>query len=213
MAWENVPPIESNAKFDAVHGFLEFIYTFKERTELTGYFKLKLWLQAIGNEDIDIFTKFSKLSKDGTLLEINCIDVGYLADDPEANLTKLRQMHSEGNKHVDVFFAEGGHGRLRVSHRELDTKRSSPHQPFYTHKNPQILKHGEIVPVNIELWPCGMIWEAGEKIRLSVAGHNQRPELTVRTPPVKTINKGEIVIFTGGTYDSHLLVPFIPDSQ
>jgi hypothetical protein len=57
----------------------------------------------------------------------------------------------------------------------------------------------------------GMIWEAGQKITLSVAGHNLRPEIIWMTPPVKTLNKGEIVIHVGGHFDSHPLVPFIPD--
>ena len=55
-----------------------------------------------------------------------------------------------------------------------------------------------------------MIWEAGEKIELVVAGYNLIPELTPRTPAAKTLNKGTAVIHTGGKFDSHLLVPLIP---
>jgi hypothetical protein len=57
----------------------------------------------------------------------------------------------------------------------------------------------------------GMIWEAGQKITLSVAGHNLRPEIIWMILPVKMLNKGEIMIHAGGQFDSHLLVPCIPD--
>jgi predicted acyl esterase len=201
----------SKIAFDATTGVAEFTHTFDKRTELTGYFSLKLWVESIENDDIDLFVKFFKKDSDGTLLETRCVDVMYLQDDPDAEGAKALEMHRSGNKHVDVFFAEGATGRLQLSHRELDKEKSTPHQPAYPHAREQKLKAGEIVPVEIELWPHGMIWEAGQKITLSVAGHNLRPEIIWMTPPVKTLNKGEIVIHTGGQFDSHLLVPFIPD--
>jgi predicted acyl esterase len=200
----------SQIKIDAKTGLAEFTYTFQEKTELTGYFSLKLWVESIGNDDIDLFTKFSKKDKEGKLIETVCIDVGYLQDDPAAERAKLVEMHKAGNKHVDVFFAEGSTGRLRVSHRELDKEKSTPHQPVYTHAREQKLKAGEIVPVEIEMWPHGIIWEAGEQISVSVTGYNSRPEIIWMTPAVTTLNEGEIVIHTGKEYDSHLLVPFIP---
>lgn len=201
---------EAKVDFDAAEGKTSFTYTFAERTELTGYFKLKLWVESVGNDDIDLFTVFSKLDSNGELVETKCIDVGYLQDDPEADWKKLSEMHAAGNKFVEVFFARGATGRLRVSHRELDLGHSTAHQPRYTFRKIQKLAEGEIVPVEIELWPHGMIWEAGEQIGVTIAGHNLMPELTFRTPTVKTLNKGKVVIHTGGRYDSHLLVPLIP---
>lgn len=211
MTWESPVAAESTATFEAAPGQATFTYTFPERTELTGYFKLKLWVQAVGNDDMDIFTKFSKLNDNDELVESTCIDVGYLSDDPAGEKAKTFEMHAKADRLVDVFFAEGGHGRLRASHRLLDTSRSTPDRPYHAHTQIEKLLYGEIVPLEIEIWPHGMIWEAGEKIRLSVAGHNQRPELTIRTPTVKTLNKGYIIIHTGGKYDSHFLVPYIPN--
>lgn len=211
ITWESPVAAESTATFEAVTGQATFTYAFPERTELTGYFKLKLWVQAVGNDDVDIFTKFSKLNADDELVESTCIDVGYLSDDPAGEKARAVEMHAKGDRSVDVFFAEGGHGRLRASHRLLDISRSRPDRPYHAHTQIEKLRDGEIVPLEIEIWPHGMIWEAGEKIRLSVAGHNQRPELTIRTPTVKTLNKGDIIIHTGGKYDSHLLVPYIPN--
>jgi uncharacterized protein len=171
---EPVPEV-SKIAFDATTEVAEFTHTFDKCTELTGYFSLKLWVESIGNDDIDLFVKFSQKDSDRSLLETRCVDVTYLQDDPEAETAKALEMHRSGNKHVDVFFAEGATGRLLVSHRELDEEKSTPHQPVYTHTREQKLKVGEKVPVGVELWPYGMIWEAAQKITLSVAGHNPRP--------------------------------------
>ncbi|KAL2832205.1 hydrolase CocE/NonD family protein [Aspergillus pseudoustus] len=212
MEWES--PFEqdrqSKVEFDACTGTADFFYTFPERTEITGYSKLKLWVQAIGNNDMDIFVKYSKLDVSGNLLESTCIDVGYLQGNAEAERQRLREMHSSGDPDTDVFFAEGATGRLRISHRELDPDRSTPHQPQYSHQRELLLKEGEIVPVHIELWPYAMIWEQGEQIKLSIAGHNLRPEIRPEVALAATLNKGQIVIYTGGDNDSHLLVPFVP---
>jgi predicted acyl esterase len=147
----------SKIAFDETTGVAKFTHTFDKRTELTGYFSLKLWVEPSGNDDIDLFVKFSKKDSDGSLLETRCVDVTYLQDDPEAETAKALEMHRSGNKHVDVFFAEGATGRLRVSHRELDVEKSTPHQPAYPHAREQKLKAGEIVPMEIEPWPHGMI--------------------------------------------------------
>lgn len=63
------------------------------------------------------------------------------------------------------------------------------------------------------MWPHGMIWEKGEQIQLSVSGFNLRPELTWMTPAVRTCNRGKIIVHTGGRYNSHFLVPLIPQSR
>ena len=120
MAMDISSTAEARVEFDAVAGKATFTYTFLDRTELTGYFKLKLWVEAIGNDDLDLFTVFSKLDASGKLLETQCIDVGYLQHDPEAESKKLREMHEGGSKSVDIYFARGATGRLRASHRELD---------------------------------------------------------------------------------------------
>jgi predicted acyl esterase len=61
-------------------------------------------------------------------------------------------------------------GWLRVSHRELDTERSTPQQPWLTHREEQLLNTGEHVPVDIQIWPFGTIFHAGETLRLVIQG-------------------------------------------
>ena len=52
-----------------------------------------------------------------------------------------------------------------------------------------------------------------ESLELVITGVDQlvRPEFP-QLPPIQTLNKGQHVVHVGGRYDSHLLVPLIPNS-
>ena len=104
-------------------------------------------------------------------------------------------------------------GWLRVSHRELDPERSTPQQPFHTHAREQLLKAGERVPVEIEIWPSSTLFRAGETLRVVVQGQDIPREGLPNAPFARhenTRNRGTHVIHTGGATDSHLLMPVIP---
>ena len=101
-------------------------------------------------------------------------------------------------------------GKLRVSHRELDKEESTEYQPIHTHRNEQLLKPGEIVPVDIEIWPLSVLWHAGQQLRVVVSGRYLREPGWYEPFAWDLRNKGTHIIHTGGKYDSHLLVPVIP---
>lgn len=61
-------------------------------------------------------------------------------------------------------------GLLRVSHRALDAAKSTDYEPYHPHTREQLLSEGEIVPVDIGLWPMGIRFRAGETLVLSIAG-------------------------------------------
>jgi len=68
--------------------------------------------------------------------------------------------------------------------------------------------------VEIEIWPSGTVFQQGEKLRVLVQGSDIYVEQKglAQNGHFATVNKGEHVIYTGGKYDSHLLVPVIPAS-
>ncbi|MFM9967861.1 MAG: CocE/NonD family hydrolase [Burkholderiales bacterium] len=177
---------ESSIVYQATEGSAFFDIRFDEDTELTGQMSLRLWVEARGNDDLDLFVVAQKLDSDGKRVPYTVYGVNWVA--------------------------EPARGFLRVSHRELDPERSQPGQPWHTHRIEQLLKPGEIVPVDIEFWPMGCLWHAGQTLRILIAGH---PILHVGNPVtgeslVSARNKGEHVIWTGGRYDSHLLIPNTP---
>jgi predicted acyl esterase len=106
-------------------------------------------------------------------------------------------------------------GWLRISHRELDPKRSTPFQPWLLHRSEQRLKPGEIVPVELEILASSTLFRAGESLSLLIQGHDiyeaNRAQLTMGHGPLR--NAGEHIIHTGGNYDAHLLVPVIPPKK
>jgi len=165
-------------------GFVNFTVKFDRDTELTGYLKLRLWVEADGADDLDLFVYVQKLDRRGEWLPSKVLG----------------------------FDHPGAQGWLRVSHRELDPARSTPSEPFLLHRRQQFLKPKEIVPVEIGIWPTSMFWHAGQQLRLVVSGHFRRemPPSWWETFNYEVRNRGEHIIHTGGKYDSHLLVPKIP---
>ena len=163
-----------------------FQFQFDEKTELTGYMKLKLWVQAEGSDDMDLFVAIEKIDRAGYL-----VPFAFFGN------------HDDGPAAL---------GWLRVSHRELDEEKSAPYQPYHKHQREIKLKPGEVVPVEIEIWPSSTLFERGEKLRVVVQGSDiyNYPEEGHSNAHTATVNQGTHVIHTGGSYDSHLLVPIIP---
>jgi predicted acyl esterase len=148
--------------------------------------KLRLWVQADGSDDMDLFVAIEKIDRSGQTVPFAFM---WIRDDGPAAL-----------------------GWLRVSHRELDKGKSTPYQPYHKHRREIKLKPGEIVPVEIEIWPSSTLFERGEKLRLVVQGSDigMYPGQVATYMHMAYVNRGQHVIYTGGKYDSFLLVPVIP---
>jgi uncharacterized protein len=176
---------ETAVAYPAATGRAKFIYRFNTTTVLVGHMKLRLWVEADGADDMDLFVGLQKLDAFGNVVPFSFLNA--LEDGPVAL------------------------GWLRVSHRELDKARSRPEQPWHTHSREEPLKRGEIVAVEIEIWPSGTRFEKGEQLQLVIQGADvqQYPPGVVSMGHSVTRNVGTHVIHTGGRYDSHLLVPVV----
>jgi predicted acyl esterase len=177
----------ASAAYDAKTGNISFTHTFTEKTEISGYMKLRLWIEARGSNDADLFVSIEKLDRAGARVAFTF-------------------MTEFDNGPVAL-------GWLRVSHRELDPERSTPDQPRHTHVSEQLLSPGEIVPVDIEIWPSATLFEAGESIQVFIQGRDIYGFPTVRHTQMHEDlrNAGEHVLYAGGEFDSQLLIPVIPD--
>lgn len=175
VAQESKVSYESNTQ-EAV-----FDIAFDEDTELTGYMKLRLWVEADGHDDMDLFITIKKLDEEGNWLPTHII----------------------GEPHPGTW------GKQRVSMRELDEKLTTDYEPVITGKNPAKLAKGEIVPVEIAIVPSSKVWHKGQKLRVEVAGRYIR-EGWFEPLAWDTDNHGNHIIHTGGKYDSYLQVPVVP---
>ncbi|HYD16767.1 MAG TPA: CocE/NonD family hydrolase [Candidatus Nanoarchaeia archaeon] len=172
---------ESSTSYDAQTGRTTFTYRFNETTEISGYMWLRLWVEAQGNSEMDLFINIRKLGEDGEWLATDVL----------------------GEPHP------GGWGWMRVSRRELDPKLTTKYQPVQAHKGEQKLKPGEIVPVDVELYPHSRIWHKGQQLEIQITGYYAR-EGWFEPFSWETDNKGSHVIHSGGKHDSYLQIPVIP---
>ena len=172
---------ESKVSYEGKEGLTTFDITFNEDVEITGYPKLHLWVEAEGNDNMDLFIVIRKLDEKGEWIPVNALD----------------------NPHPGLY------GKFRVSRRELDPKWATDFQPVQAHRKDEKLKPGEIVPCEIEILPTSRIWHKGQQLRVIVTGHyiSENWFLPVGYDPE---NKGNHIIHTGGKYDSYLQIPVIP---
>ncbi len=173
--------------YDGRAGSLRFSIRFDEETELTGYMKLRLWVEARGKpppDDMVICVGVDKLDEYGA---------------------PVRFYGAVGNR-ADTL----ARGLLRVSRRELDTESSTDFEPVLRNQREQPLTAGEIVPVEIAIQPSSTLFKAGERLQLTVGAKVMVPSY----PFVKNTacNRGTHVVHVGGKYDSYLLIPHIPRS-
>ena len=156
-----------------------FSFQFDTATELTGGMRLKLWVGTSAGDDLDLFVLIRKLD------------------------SARREVFFSGfNGYERDAVAKGW---LRASHRELDLERSTPLRPWHRHARIQKLRPDEIVPVDIEIWPSSTLFETSSILQLAIQGHDaaKYPAFAHR----KVVNRGLHTIFTGGKYDSRLVIP------
>ena len=181
------PSAISKVDYDEKTALATFLTTpFVENTEITGPIKLKLWVSST-TEDTDLFVSLKKIDSNGK------------------EITQVNTTHTPGPVTK---------GWLRASHRKLDVNRSKPYQPHLTHDEILPLVPGEVVPVEIEVWPTSMVFEKGTTLSVVISGtddpstdtffHNDGADRASSNLPCIT------TIWTGAHYDSHILLPVIP---
>jgi hypothetical protein len=198
---------KSTVKFAAMGDGVTFLTAPLDReTEITGPSAAKLFVSS-STSDADIFVVLRVFSPD--MKEV----VFQGAIDPHAPV---------------------GQGWLRASHRALDKKFSKPYRPYHTHAKKQPLKPGEVVALDVEIWPTSIVVPAGHRIGLTVRGKdyvypggsggrlsNFKNELTGcgpflhddprdRPPQIFT---GTTSLHFGGAARPCLLLPVIPPRQ
>ena len=150
-------------------------------TEITGPLAAVLWVSS-STEDMDLFLTLRNIDAEGN------------------------EVMETGQQGAPVPVAKGW---LRVSHRELDPELSRPYRPYHRHVRRLYLTPGEIVRVEVEIWPTSMVFKKGHRIRLDI-----QPRDGVGSAHYMhyhaDYNSGTNTIYAGGDKDSYLLLPLIP---
>jgi putative CocE/NonD family hydrolase len=152
--------------------------------EVTGPVAASFWVSS-ESEDMDLFLTLRNIDADGN------------------------DVMETGQQGTPVPVAKGW---LRVSHRELDPDLSLPHRPYHRHTRRLFLKPGEIVKVDVEIWPTSMVFKQGHRIRLDIQprdGLGSQGYMHYHAD----YNTGTNTIHSGGEHESYLLLPVIPKAQ
>lgn len=185
----------------------QFSYKFTQYTELIGFPKVTLFMACSDTDDMDVYVVLRKLDAEGKpLLHINV----PLQDLPKGTT-------AEDVPNVNIFKYVGPNGRLRASHRRTEAEPSlsrdqssmiSPANVWHPHDREEKIKPGEIVRLEIALWPGGVIFEAGESIRLEIKGHEVTlPEFPALDRVPTNLNQGYHVVHSGSEHQSSIVLP------
>ena len=155
---------------------------FDRAFRFVGPAKLRLWISLDDNADGDLFLGIRKFDKNGHEVYFHGL-AGHLND----VVTR---------------------GWLRLSHRELDIQRSSPAQPVLRHQRLLPMRPGDSEPVDIELWSSAAAFQPGERLQLTIQGRPVEPNPSLLGYEI--IDGGRAKLHFGSRYDSHLLLPVLP---
>jgi predicted acyl esterase len=197
----------ASVSYDALGDGLMFLTApLEQETEITGPLAAKLHVSSSTN-DADIFLVLQVFAPDG----------------------KEVVFHGALDPHTPV-----AQGWLRASHRKLDPKLSTPYRPYHTHDEIQLLARGEIVELDIEIWPTCLVIPAGYRIGLSVRGKdyvyngpsggrlsNMKNEFTGCGPFLhddpqdrpKSVFGGTTTIHFDAGRDNFVLLPIVPPKR
>ena len=178
---------------------------FNTPTELAGYPKAVLYMACPDHDDFDVAVQIRKIDCKGRQLS----HLNYPCPVP---IDKVPD--------VNTVKALGPQGFLRASHHVSlngdggpvpSNDLSSATDPLYSHRIRKSITPGTVVRLEIPIWPIGMTFEAGEGIALNISGHDMcLPETEIcRITEPEDENIGQHLVYSGGKYDSHLVIPVI----
>lgn len=172
---------------------ISFTYEFPSRTVICGPSTLSVDIAAPEHNDLDVYTHVFKASKDGTILSHKNIPTpDTLSPEEEAKGTNNR-----------VFRYWGPQGILRASQRHVSAEKSGKIWKTLSHEYVQHVKPGEVVRLDVQLWPTGMVFEAGEKLILKIGGEKLGVPAMGHLPNEPNKNRGKHIVHVGGKSDSH----------
>ena len=178
---------------------LQFTYEFTEAAFVIGYPSATLYVSCAEHDDMDVYVQLRKQDRGGRLVE-------HLNIPPSAlGMTEVEVPNINPLKYL------GPQGILRASHRGLDPELSKPDHLVLAHRKIQKVSPGTVTKLEIPIWPCGIAFEAGERLVLKVSGHDMRlAEFTALAGAFKSGNKGSHVVYCGQDgYHSQLSIPVV----
>ncbi|KAJ0416228.1 Alpha/Beta hydrolase protein [Aspergillus carlsbadensis] len=162
-----------------------FTYTFPSKTTITGPTTVVIDISSPEHTDLDVYTHLFKADKGGNV--VNHLNIPTLIQ----GLTPEKAQQ----------FTTNAFARYWVP---MDSCLSGRTWKTLSHAKVQPVNPGEIVQLEIQLWPTGLQFDAGEQLILKISGEKiglaTLPNLVKEANP----NKGKHVLHLGGKHGSCL---------
>ncbi|KAH8695645.1 Alpha/Beta hydrolase protein [Talaromyces proteolyticus] len=165
---------------------------FKEDVEFAGHFTAVLHMSS-STEDADVVVTLWAVDENGAV-------VPHSSDGQPEPIAK---------------------GFLRVSHRITDPAKTLPERPWHSHTKEDnlLLKPGEVVRIEVEIFPAAARVRRGWKLRLDVTPTEEQPDiagykpLDMRVWYSETHPEGQNYIHVGEQYDNYIACPVVPVTE
>ena len=179
------PDHPGSITFDTHSGGARFGWTLPANTEITGPMALRLFIEADGSDDVDLFIGVEKWRG--------------------RTYVPFEGSYGFGRDRITC-------GWLKASMRELDEARSRPFEPVPALLARRPLQPGQVVQVDIPLGPSATLFRAGEQLRLVVAGRWLWPRNPLTGQFPSAYERGprtRCTLHWGPEHVARLLVPVI----
>jgi predicted acyl esterase len=188
------PTEQASAVYDtqASPGAASFLFRFDRKTVMVGYPKARLWVEARGADDMDLFVLLQKLDTYGTPLQQFTVPNHGAA------------IHDLTDHGASILRYKGSDGRLRVSARYLDQTLSTDDVPAHSFDRIEKLSPGQIAVIEIDMLPIGLKFYPGEQLRFIVSSRNILGTMMPGIREYTGANSGQHVIHTGDEHASYL---------
>lgn len=173
-------------------GLLELAYTFQKSTTIVGPTKLVLHTSCPSQNDFDIYAQIRKRGSDGSELEHMNMPLGALGVSSPEEVPRINP-----SRYL------GPNGQLRASRRRLAPELCQKYWDTLCQDSAEPVKPGEIVRLEVWIWPTAIHFDAGEQLVLKVSGHAMSlPEFEMlQEEPKKAPAQ---ILHVGGDYESYL---------
>ncbi|MFE6933516.1 CocE/NonD family hydrolase [Streptomyces sp. NPDC057699] len=160
-----------------------------EDSVVAGYGKAALWVSST-SADMDVY------------VSVRVID----EQEREVDFTGITTMNYPDR--IAPFIK----GWLKVSHRTLDTERSTTYTPKHTHlkRDHAPLRDGEVVPVEIELIPSTGLIRKGQRLRIDIQPYDGVAHGMHHAYDATYHDGATNAIHTGPSHVSYVQLPIVP---
>ena len=181
---------------------ISFTYAFLTKTVLIGPSTLVIDIAAPSHDDLDVHTHIFKADASGAFLSHLNMPVPPSSSSSSSSSSPASTVETMTQNRIWHYL--GPNGMLRASKRHVHGALLTRTWETLSHEGEEKVKPGEVVRLRVQLWPTGIVFEAGEQLVLKISGREMGLRGLPQSPEPSNMNKGKHVLHFGGSYENYL---------